>query len=94
MPISLGFGNGHAHITVTPLRLEYGTEPILFVTLHFRDRRGAALPPLQKSRRSQCSYEAVCGIVSVPTQELTGMVCTLLKISVRVRRAFPHSRAP
>ena len=32
------------NITVTPLRLEYSTEPILFMTLHFRVRRGAALP--------------------------------------------------
>ena len=37
-------GMRNDNITVTPLRLEYGTEPILFMTLHFRDRRGAALP--------------------------------------------------
>ena len=37
-------GMRNDNITVTALRLEYGTEPILFMTLHFRDRRGAALP--------------------------------------------------
>ena len=44
-------GMRNDNITVTPLRLEYGTEPILFMTLHFRDRRGAALPDYRNRAR-------------------------------------------
>ena len=43
-------------------RTKCGTEPIRYVTLHFRDRRDAtSLGPLQKSRPNHRSYICVNG---------------------------------
>ena len=52
------------------------------MTLHFRERHGAAFAPLQKSRRSHLSYvltEALSCMVFVPEQNLSGTVSTTIR---------------
>ena len=64
---------------------KYATKPIRFVTLHFRDRHGAA--SLRHRNRNSCVWtEALSDItVFVATQKVSGMVWTkghLLRASV------------
>jgi len=60
--------------------LKYGTKPIGYMTLHFRDQRGAASLILHRNRASttfiQCVWtEALwSGLVLVPAQKLSGSI--------------------
>ena len=76
MPISLGFWEWECpyHCDTAKVGMWHRPYPIYDAPLSRPAR--CSFAPLQKSLRSQRSYEAVCGIASVPTQELTGIVRT------------------
>ena len=55
---------------------KYGTEPIRYVTLHFRDRRELLDPPLSPHPVSQDDTIALYGRVFISTQKLSRRVNT------------------